>query len=131
MTLVVDASALVDLAVGGSHAPALERHLAASRRLLAPDLVGLEVVSALWRLVRSGEMRLGEAEEARTALRRSAVRRLPLEPVEDEAWSLRDRLRLSDAFYAAWATRLRLPLLTTDGRFARAAVPGLEVLLVS
>lgn len=100
------------------------------RRPVAPDLVGLEVTSTLWRLVRAGDLTLAAAEAARTVVHRSAVRRLPHQPVEDVVWRLRDRLRLTDAHYVAWASRLRVPLLTTDGRLVRASLPGLDILLV-
>lgn len=130
MTVVVDASALVDLALGRPQAAGVERLLVHHGRAVAPDLVGLEVLSALWRLVRMAALTTSEAQAARVVVRHATVRRLPMSPVQDAVWALRDRLRLTDAYYAAWAVRLGVPLLTTDSRLVRAPLPGVEILFV-
>lgn len=38
-----------------------------------------------------------------------------------DAWALHDGVRLTDALYLVLAERLGLPVLTTDGRLARAS----------
>lgn len=128
--LLIDASAIVDLLVEGSRTDGVESRLRGAR-LAAPDVVGLEVVSALARLERAGRLPRQGADAARDAWTRTSVRRLPLAYVEDRVWALRDRVRLSDAYYLAYAERLRVPLLTCDARLARAPLDGVSLLLVT
>jgi predicted nucleic acid-binding protein len=61
---------------------------------------------------------------------------LPLTKVEDEvlldrAWALRQRVRISDAFYVACAQLLEAPLVTADARLARAGLTGVTIHLVA
>lgn len=128
--LVIDASAVVDLLVGGRRTAAVEARVA-GMSLVAPDLVGVEVLSALARLERASALPGGGAEAARAAWGRTSVERLPLAPVEPRVWDLRDRLRTSDAYYVAYAELLGAPLLTCDARLARAPLAGVSVLLVT
>jgi predicted nucleic acid-binding protein len=128
--LVVDASAVIDLLVGGPRTAAVEQH-AAGASLVAPDLLGVEVLSALARLARGGALTRRSADAASAAWARTSVERLPLAPVEERVWELRDRLRISDAYYVAYAQLLQAPLLTCDGRLARAPLGGVSVLLVT
>lgn len=127
--LVIDASAMVDLLVEGTRTAAVESHLA-NATLLAPDLVGLEVLSALGRLQRAGLLAPHDAEVARRAWQRTSVRRLPLPMVEERVWQLRNQVRISDAYYVACAEVLGVALLTCDARLARAPLTGVSILLV-
>jgi predicted nucleic acid-binding protein len=128
--LVIDASAVIDLVVQGARTADVEARVGGAR-LAAPDLVGLEVISALARLERAGRLTPQAADTARDGWLRTSVRRLPLGAVEDRVWMLRARLRSSDAYYVAYAEQLRVPLLTCDARLARAGVSGVSVLLVT
>ena len=126
--IVVDASAVVDLLI----AKDLGRRVAAQLNdsLLAPDLLYVEVCSAFARLVRAGVV------EQRAAA--DAIRRLTLLPITStsaslltsRAWRLRDRVRITDAYYVACAAAYRAPLLTTDARLGAAALPGVTVTVV-
>lgn len=128
--IVIDASACVDLALENSPAALLEA-LIDGRHLHAPDILDLEVTSALARIERSDG---ASAQRVGTALRDFGdlpVRRHSSRPLVAAAWSLRRGLRVSDAYYVALARRLGAPLLTTDGRLERGRPADVEVLAVS
>ena len=90
----------------------------------APHLVDAEVGHVLRRAERRAEI---SAETARTllaALPAVVDRRYPHTGLFAElAWELRHTITLYDGLYVALATVLDIPLLTTDGRLAKA--PGL------
>jgi predicted nucleic acid-binding protein len=134
--LVVDASALVDLLLVRSHAAAIERHIAAhASELHAPQLLDVEVVSALRRVVNSGEAPATRAEQAVDDLLELPITRHPHGPLMARVWLLRDAVTAYDATYLALAEALSdspAALLTTDARFASAiaASSAVEALLV-
>lgn len=122
--IVVGAGVVVE-AVGGSS----ERNLAATRRIqqeaaIAPQVLDLEVASALRSLVRRGGL---PEPLARLALRHLAVLpivRMPHEPLLERCWELRQNLTVYDASYVALAETTGARLLTSDRRLARA--PGVR-----
>lgn len=119
MTLVVDASALVDVLLGGARGRA-GREAMAGEALVAPAHVDAEVLSALGRLHRADAL---DAARVDTALRRLAtlpMERRPLASLLADAWALRDNVRMTDALYVALAVDLDAPLLTSDHRLVRA-----------
>lgn len=126
---VIDASALVELLLrtprGAQVATALATGDAA-----APELLDVEVLSTLARLVRGKIISDREASLAGTTLPRAAVTRLSHPPLVARVWELRDRVRIADGFYVACAERLGMPLVTVDARLARAPLPGVSILLV-
>lgn len=117
---------LLRTAAGGRARDALHGTIAA-----APSHVDAEVISALSRLARLGDV---DDELVRPALRllaRSPIRRLPLPPLLSDAWALRENVALRDGLYVAAARRLGATLLTADGRLARASGLGVTVTLVA
>lgn len=129
MRRIVDASALVDAVLPTSRRDAALAALA-EHELWAPAILDLEVMSAIWRLARGGEITASEAEHGVVLLRSAPVRRVGDEAVAAEAWTLRDSLRLSDAFYVATARLLDADLLTSDARMSRAPAMGVTVVLL-
>jgi len=119
--IVVDASAVLEMLLGterGVHVA--DRVLTPEQRLHAPHLIDLEITQALRRLVMLKEI---DATRAELALedyltlvieRHSHVETLP------RLWQLRDELSAYDASYIALAEGLQAPLLTCDGKLARA-----------
>lgn len=107
------------------------RALLTASGLQAPELVVIEVAASLRNRVIRSEVTLADAAQALTRLRRLPVVRHPVMPLLDRVWELRGNLTPYDAAYVALAERLRVPLLTADGRIAQA--PGLrcKVRLVS
>ncbi len=118
---VVDASVLVEYLAEGEHAEsARERILRHKQALWAPHLVDAEVGHALRREVLLGEL---EAETARARLELMAdlpLRRVPHERLLTLAWELRDNVSFYDALYVSLAEVLDQPLITFDGRLAKA-----------
>lgn len=122
--LVVDASAIAELVLRRPAAAEVERHIAAHDYAMhAPQLLDIEVLSALRRVVASGEASSHRAEEAVTDLLDLPVERYPHDVLVRRAWELRDNFSAYDAAYVALAEALLeggVPLLTADVRLARA-----------
>ena len=124
--VIVDASALVDVLIGTDHA-------AASRARLhdtawhAPAHIDAEVLSALGRLARAGQLQPDEVTERLELLASMPMRREPLPPLLAGAWDRRGDVRLVDALYLELANQFQVRLVTTDQRLAR-ATPLAEVI---
>lgn len=97
----------------------------------APSHVDAEVLSALRRLARLEDIDDELVRPALHLLARSPIRRLPLPPLLEDAWALRESTALRDALYVTAARRLGATLLTADGRLARASGLGVTVTLVA
>ena len=135
--LVVDASAVTELLLGRPAgepvAAALQAH---DFDLHAPQLVDVEVLSALRRVVAAGHATPGRAAEAVADLLDLPLRRYPHEDLAPRIWALRDNFSAYDATYLALAEVVAeegAPLVTADGRFARAAAEhtAVEVILAT
>jgi predicted nucleic acid-binding protein len=126
--IVVDASAVVDVLLETGRGQRVAARL--DDTLVAPELLYVEVCSALARLVRADAI---EKRDADLAVRR--VVRMPVTPMSNSlltarAWQLRERVRMADAFYAACAMVFGAPLLTTDTRLGAAPLPGVTITVV-
>lgn len=129
MRVVLDASTAVHLLLG------TEPGLRARSRLpglqpVAPALIDTEVMSAVARLERAGEIETPQADEAIAAWRRFPCERAATQLLTAHIWALRTAVRVADAHYVALALALEAPLMTADRRLARAPVTALEVLMV-
>lgn len=119
--IVLDASALLELLLAtpiGLDVGA--RVFAAEETLHAPELLDLEVAQVLRRYERSGELTAERAAQAIEDLADLQVQRYPHLPLLARAWQLRANLTAYDAAYVTLAELLEAPLLTCDGRIARA-----------
>jgi predicted nucleic acid-binding protein len=129
--LVVDASALTELILGRPAGDVVGEHLARHAFALhAPHLVDVEVVSALRRLVASGEATAERAGEAIGDLQDLPIERYAHDILVPRVWQLRENFSAYDASYVALAEGLAdepVPLLTADGRLARAATDHVDV----
>jgi predicted nucleic acid-binding protein len=118
-TLVVDASALVE-ALLGTNLGIKVRVRMRGQLLHAPAHLDAEVLSALGRLHRAGEIQESVAAAALDELAGAPIRRHPLASLLTGAWERRANQRLVDALYAELAASLdSASLLTTDARLAR------------
>ncbi len=129
MRFVVDASAVVDLLLGGERGAWVRDHLAAADDPLPLTVAHMdaEALSALARLHRAGRLAASEVSTLLERLAAFTVERLPTTgPLLDAAWARRDNVATRDALYVAAAEAARAQLLTTDERLAR-AVPGLAM----
>lgn len=127
--LVLDASAAVNVLLPSKHRSTLVNRLV-NRDVWAPQIVDLEVLSAVARLQRSGEVTRAEADGAMDAWARMPLDRIDNELVSRQVWRLRDVLRISDAFYVAAAQLLEAELLTCDARLGRAPLRDVVLTVV-
>jgi len=87
--------------------------------LHAPAHFDAEILSALGRLHRAGELYATIVSSALSELAIAPIVRHPLAGLLAGAWAARDRLRLVDALYVELSTALGAALVTTDARLAR------------
>ena len=90
--------------------------------LHAPHLIDVELVQALRRLVRAGDVSAVRAEEALIDLGDLNLRRYAHTPLIGRAWELRHNLTAYDAMYVALSEGLNAPLVTCDGPLGE--IPG-------
>ncbi|MGN6588603.1 MAG: type II toxin-antitoxin system VapC family toxin [Solirubrobacterales bacterium] len=120
---VLDASVVVEVLTVGRHGETAEaRILDEEKALWAPELLDAEVGSALRGGVRRKTIDVEQAADALEGLRRLPVHRVSHERLAQFAWLLRDNVSFYDGLYVALAQLLDQPLLTFDGRLARAGV---------
>lgn len=122
--VVVDASALVDLLLDNEPGQAVRRRLA-GQVLHAPAHVDAEVLSALGRLHRAGQLAVDAVESRLVPLTEAPLVRHPVDGLVLGAWARRHQLRLADALYVELATTRGWPLVTTDRRLR--GVPAADV----
>lgn len=121
MTPVIDASVLAEYLGEAEKAEVARRRLIADRAgLWAPHLVDAEVGHALRRGVRLGEIGAEAAREALDDLIAMPLRRVRHRELIPRAWELRENVSFYDALYVSLAELLCEPLVTFDGRLARA-----------
>lgn len=122
--LVIDASAATELLLARPAAGAVADHIAThGLDLHAPHLIDIEVLSAVRRLVATGEASPERAEEVVVDLLDLPLTRYAHEILVPRIWETRQNFSAYDAAYLALAEGLAdggVPLLTTDRRFARA-----------
>jgi predicted nucleic acid-binding protein len=127
MPVVIDASALVELLLRLERAPAVLQAVG-DTQMVAPDVINPEVLWALRRRERHGNLRADRARHAVEDLLDAPLQRFPTLPLLPVAWALRANVTSYDACYVALARALDCPLVTADRKLARA--PGLGVPLV-
>lgn len=133
MTLaVVDASALVAFyAADDPRRQAVADRLAAGDTLFAPAHMDAETVSALRSLSRANATLRASVPVALRHLAGFPIRRMPLAPLLQRIWELRDNLTAYEAAYVALAERLGGSLITCDRKFAEASGPRCSFELIT
>jgi len=121
---VVDASVLaVFYAADDARHIMVAQRLKAGDALFAPAHLDVEIVSALRGMAR-GNMVLDRAVPAALIhLAGFPIRRMPLPPLLERMWQLRDNVTPYDAAYIALAERLDAALITCDARLTSANGP--------
>jgi predicted nucleic acid-binding protein len=121
--IVVDASALLEFLLQTSLGVRVEARLfREDDELHAPHLMDVEITQGLRRLVRSGEVSAGRADEAMADLTDLDLHRHSHLDLLGRAWKLRDNISAYDAMYVALAEALEATMVTCDGPLAKA--PG-------
>ena len=126
--LVVDASVVVDLLARFRPQPLEELLWAPNTVLAAPELIDIEVLSALRKLDQSGAIPSGRSAELPSLMRGLRIRKYSHVNLIDGIWALRANVTAYDAAYVILARLLRATLVTRDKRLAKA--PGLNVQMV-
>ena len=129
MTLVVDASAVVEFVLGSTKGRKAAVVMASHTALHAPALISAEALSALRALERRADISPARSAEAVSDVLSIPIRRYPTEPLAGRIWSMRHSVTVYDAQYVALAEALNAPLLTGDRRLAAAAGDLVEILL--
>lgn len=133
MTLVLDASALIELLVMSPAGQRARARIGADTDLHLPHLADIEVVSVARGLVAGGVLAAARAEQLLEDLRDFPARRWPAHMLFERVWALRANATAYDATYVALAESIGATLVTADEKLAR-GVHGLatcEVAVVS
>ena len=126
---VVDASVVVELLVAHPRAVAGRAALDGVDGV-APALLDAEVLHAVTRYVRRGDMTDERARQALGLLAKAPIQRFPIAPLVLDAWALRDNVSSYDGFYVALARVLGCPLITCDRSLAGAPGLGITVTVI-
>jgi predicted nucleic acid-binding protein len=121
IVIVTDAGVLVAIFVDDERWGEMARDRVRDEDLAAPELIDLEVTSALRGLLRVGKVSESRARLALADLRHLPVRRASHQGLVPRCWELRDNFSAYDASYIALAEMLGATLITTDARMSRAA----------
>jgi predicted nucleic acid-binding protein len=118
---VVDASAIVEMLLKTPIGERCrDRLFADGEALAAPHLLDVEVGQVLRRFDASGDLSSERGREALADLADLPLTRYPHGPLLGRAWELRQSMSAYDSVYVALAEALDAPLVTCDGRVARA-----------
>ena len=120
IVIVTDAGVLVAVFVDDGTWGEMARARVRNEDLAAPELIDLEVTSALRGLLRVGKVNEFRARLALADLRRLPLRRASHQGLVTRCWELRNNLTAYDASYVALAELLGATLVTTDARLSRA-----------
>jgi predicted nucleic acid-binding protein len=130
--IVLDASAVVELLLGGRRAEAVLPWLEAEEgEIHAPGLMDVEVTHVLRRLVAGGTMEAARGRASMEVLQELPISRHLETPLLPRLWELRENLTAYDATYVALAEALDCPLVTFDAALAGASGMGARVELLS
>lgn len=119
--IVLDASVLVPALADDGEDGRRARIRLRGEAVTAPEVVDLEVASALRRGVSRGEVDRERGELALRDLARMPLVRASHRSLIGGIWALREALTPYDAAYVALAELLGVPLLTADRKLERAA----------
>jgi len=111
--LVIDASAIIDLILGGDLGDAVYSRIFGNE-LHAPAHIDAEVFSAFGRMNRAGSKSDQETLEDINEFLGAPVTRHAIGDLLIGAWSRRDNLSLKDAIYVELSQKLTMQIITTD-----------------
>ena len=118
--IVLDSSAIVEWLLGLPLADDVADRIMAADSLHVPALLDVEVAQVVRRYVASGDIAAQAGGRALHALAELDAVRYTHEFLLPLIWKLRENLTAYDAAFAALAAALDAPLVTLDGRLARA-----------
>lgn len=124
--IVIDASA----AVLGLLNNGETRAMVQGGPVACPHLADSEVTHALRAQVIRGDLDPVDAWRAIDTWSRLGIERFSVQGLLRRIWELRDNVSAYDATYIALAEALEVPLVTADGRLARAPGPRCPITVV-
>ncbi|MGH8835689.1 MAG: type II toxin-antitoxin system VapC family toxin [Actinomycetes bacterium] len=127
-TVVVDASAGVELLAGTKIGRALRLLLPPDPVLWAPETIYVEVGTVLRRWDLQRVLTSAQVEKAVRRLAAWPLRVAQVRGLFTDAWRHRHNMTFADATYVALAEHLGAALLTSDGKLADAPTLPVEVL---
>ena len=117
--IVLDASIVVELLIGGASADELHYDLARQLNLLiVPHLLDVEVSSALRKLAAGQRLEARRVEQLLTDLADLPVERCAHTPLLPRIWELRHNFTSYDAVYIALAEATGAVLYTADAKLS-------------
>jgi predicted nucleic acid-binding protein len=125
--LVIDASAIIDLILGGDLGDAVYKRIFGNE-LHAPAHIDAEVLSAFGRMNRAGSKSDQETLEDINEFLGAPVTRHAIGDLLIGAWSRRDNVSLKDAIYVELSQKLIMQIITTDKGMAN--IRNVEVISV-
>ncbi len=125
--LVVDASCLSEVILGGPGAEPIRDRLAGDADHAAPHIVDVEVFGVIRREHLRGALDRTAATQAVEDIETWPGERFGHRLLLARAWELRDTVRGWDAMYVALAEALGAVLVTTDLRLAEARGPRCRI----
>lgn len=123
---VIDASVLTTALTDDTERGDRYRSHLKREHLLAPELIDIEVVSAIRGMFHRGDLERPRARLAIHDLGLFPVFRVAHRSLVPRCWELRDNVTPYDAGYVALAEARRCPLLTADRKLANAPGPLCE-----
>jgi len=119
--VVIDCSLVIELLlVSGPGIDAEMRLRRDARQLVAPELLSIEVISALKKLRLRRVIGSDDARFHLKLFRSFTIDYYPHAPLAPRVWQLQDNFSPYDAAYVALAESLHAPLWTSDRRLATA-----------
>jgi predicted nucleic acid-binding protein len=126
--LVIDASAMIDLILGGELGDAVYRRIFGNE-LHAPAHIDAEVLSAFGRMNRAGSQSDQETLGNLNEFLGAPITRHAIGDLLIGAWSRRDNVSLKDAIYIELSQKLTMQIITTDKGMT--SIRNAEVISVS
>ena len=128
--LVADASVLVLVVADATQEGGAFRDRLRGEAVCGPDLLRVEVVSALRRMTATTKLTRTQGAAAVDDLLELPLSVFPTAPLLRRAWELRTNVSAYDACYVALAEALDCTLVTADERLARAPGPRCTIELL-
>ena len=125
--LVIDSSVVVEILLRTTLGERLASVISGTR-LIAPELIDAEVLSALRGNVLRRTLTESEAIAALENLLDWPIKRVSNFDLTFDAWRYYQNVGPYDAFYLAVAHKNELPLITVDARLSRAPVTDVAVI---
>ncbi|MFI6068678.1 type II toxin-antitoxin system VapC family toxin [Micromonospora sp. NPDC051227] len=130
--IVVDASVLADALVDdGPVGDAARAALTGDPHWAAPGQFLVEVMSVIRGKVLGGKLGPARAQEAVDTLPSLVIDEVEISGLLDRMWQLRSNVTAYDAAYVAVAELMTCPLVTGDGRLAKASGVRCEIRLLA